>query len=190
MLKYTLTIVAAMCLLGTSAQADLTGTTLDLEITQSGFPGTMVGPTGGTHSWGYTETFTGSMAGNRSWDATSPTAHPVYDNAILFDFTDFDYAAFAVIAPSTTTLNITNIAEEVDGTFGVYLPSDLGQDISLAGSGGSGNSLTLLWDVDTVVDVEPDFPMVVVAWNSVPTPGSLALLSLAGLTARSRRRRQ
>jgi uncharacterized protein (TIGR03382 family) len=40
-----------------------------------------------------------------------------------------------------------------------------------------------------VVGANPIAPQVVVAWNSVPTPGALALLGLAGMVGGGRRRR-
>ena len=189
MIKKTLTFAAALAISG-SAMADLIGTTMDLELNQSGFLGGMVGPTGGLHTYGTTETFTGSGAGSKTWDASSPGGYAGYDNSLLIDFTSFDLPAFYVLGPSTGTLDITNIAEDVSpGSVDVYLPTVPGVSIALSASG-SGSSLTASWDAETVFVGNPVAPSVMVVWNSVPAPGPVALLALAGLTARGRRRRR
>ena len=95
---------------------------------------------------------------------------------------------FATPFPATSSLDVTNIAEPVaEGSVGVYLPTAPMTNIALTTSG-SGSSLSAQWDVSTVVTGNPVAPMVIVAWNSVPAPGALALLGLAGLVGGRRRR--
>lgn len=191
MFNTTLIAAAAIAVVGGAAQADLNGTTLDLEINHSGFLGNMVGPTGGTHTYGTTETFTGNGAGSRTWDATSPAPHPDYDNSILINYANFDLNAFYSLGPCTATLDITNIADEVAAaTVDVFLATDLNTSIALS-AGETIDSITTSWDAETVYDSNPSAPSVVVAWNSVtvPTPGTAVLLGLAGVTSIRRRRR-
>ena len=183
MIKKTLTFAAALAISST-AMADLMGTTMDLELNQSGFLGNIVGPTGGLHTYGLTETFTGSGAGSKTWDATSPGGAPGYDNSLLIDFTNFQLPAFYAMGPSTGTLDITNIAEDVAaGSVDAYLPTNPGMSIALSASD-SGNSLSVSWDAQTVFNGNPVTPSVMVTWNSVPVPapGPVALLALAGVT--------
>ncbi|UCD76430.1 MAG: PEP-CTERM sorting domain-containing protein [Phycisphaerales bacterium] len=190
MITKTLTAAVAVAALSGSAMADLIGTTLDLELNQSGFVGNLVGPTGGLHTYGTIETFTGPGAGDKTWDAMSPAGYPGYDNSILIDFTNFQLPAFYALGPSTGTMDITNIAEEVAiGSVDAYLPTNPGVSVALSASA-AGNSLSVSWDAETVYMGNPVVPSVVVVWNSIPAPGSLALLGLAGITASRRRRRR
>ena len=48
---------AAAAILTGAAQADLMGTSMDLELVQSGFAGNMAGPTGGSYTYGTLDTF-------------------------------------------------------------------------------------------------------------------------------------
>ncbi len=185
-MKKTLIIAAAIGLMSSAASADLTGTTLDMELVQSGFTGGMAGPTGGIHTYGGTDTF--YLLDGPSWDATSPAQHPALDNSILIDLTDFQYSSYFVLGPSTSTLDITNLAEDVQvGSAAVFLLGDLTTSIATATSE-SGNSLSVDWDVQAVVNDSPGSPSVMIAWSSVPAPGALALLGLAGVVPFTRRR--
>ena len=184
------TVAVSIGMLAGSATADLTGTDLDLELVQTGILGDIVGPSGGTHTYGTTDTFIPITSPMTTWDVTSPGGHPAYDNSLLLDFTNFEYALFAVPFGSTSTLDAWNIAEDVlVGSAAVFLPGDLSTDIALF-SVESGGSFTISWDVQTVCDANPVNPAVIVAWNSIPAPGAVARLGLAGLFPSSRRRRR
>jgi hypothetical protein len=187
-LKRTILASAAVVtLLSGTAMAGLTSTTLDLELVQSGFTGDIAGPSGGTHLYGTTDTFI--LSGDVSWDATSPAPHPDFENSMVLDFTNFQYASFAVLGPSMSTFDATGLAEQVEaGSVHVFLPADLSTDISISTVTGT-DSFSAVWDVETVTLANPVNPSVVVAWNSVPAPGSIALLGLAGVIGRRRPRR-
>lgn len=180
---------AAAAILTGAAQADLMGTSMDLELVQSGFAGNMAGPTGGSYTYGTLDAF--GIDELFTWDVVSPGLHPAFDNSILLDFTNFGYAAYIALGPSISTLDVTNIAEDVEiASPAVFLLSDLNTNIAQSTST-LGNSFSVGWDVETVINGNPLAPSVIVGWNSapVPAPGAMALLGLAGLTVIRRRRR-
>ncbi len=178
---------AAAAILTGAAQADLAGTSMDLQLAQSGFAGDIAGPTGGSYTYGTLGTF--DLDGAFTWDAVSPAMHPAFDNSIVLDFTNFGYAAYIALGPSISTLDVTNIAEDVQiASPAVFLLSDLNTNIAQSTST-FGNSFSIAWVVGMVIDDNPAAPGIMVAWNSVPAPGAMALLGLAGLTATRRRRR-
>lgn len=181
---------AAAAILTGAAQADLTGTSMDLQLVQSGFAGDMAGPTGGSYTYGTLGMF--DLEEVFTWDAVSPGLHPAFDNSILLDFSNFGYAAYIALGPSISTLDVTNIAEDVEiASAAVFLLSDLNTNIAQSTST-FGNSFSIGWDVGTVINDNPLAPSVIVGWNSapVPAPGAMALLGLAGLTVIRRRRRR
>ena len=186
----TRTIAAAAAAIPTgAAQADLMGTSMDMELVQSGFAGNMAGPTGGLYTYGTLDAF--GIDELFTWDGVSPGLHPAFDNSILLDFTNFGYAAYIALGPSISTLDVTNIAEDVEiASPAVFLLSDLNTNIAQSTST-LGNSFSVGWDVETVINGNPLAPSVIVGWNSapVPAPGAMALLGLAGLTVIRRRRR-
>lgn len=186
----TRTIAAAVAAILTgAAHADLMGTTMDLQLVQSGFAGDMAGPTGGSYTYGTLGTF--DLEGVFTWSALSPGLHPGFENSILIDFTNFGYAAYIALGPSISTLDVTNIAEDVEITSpAVFLLSDLNTNIAQSTST-VGNSFSIAWAVETVINDNPAGPGIMVGWNSipVPAPGAMALLGLAGLTVTRRRRR-
>jgi MYXO-CTERM domain-containing protein len=182
----TLMLSAAVLLMTSPATADLIGTTMDLHLEQSGLVGQMAGPTSGVHTYGTTTII--ELAPGVSWDASSPAALPGHDNSILLDFTNFQYASYITLGPSTSTLDITNIAEDVAvGSAGVYLLSDPATSIAQFADE-VGNTIHIGWDVGAVIGDNPVNPRVIVAWDSVPAPGALGLFSLAGVLAGRRRR--
>ena len=181
---------AAAAILTGAAQADLTGTSMDLQLVQSGFAGDMAGPPGGSYTYGTLDAF--GIDELFTWDAVSPGLHPAFDNSILLDFSNFGYAAYIALGPSISTLDVTNLAEDVEiASAAVFLLSDLNTNIAQSTST-FGNSFSIGWDVGTVIDDNPLAPSVIVGWNSapVPAPGAMALLGLAGLTVIRRRRRR
>ncbi len=190
MTKSTRTIaIAAAAILTGAAQADLMGTAMDLQLVQSGFAGDLVGPTGGSYIYGALGRF--ALDETVSWDALSPAFHPSFDNSILLDFTNFSYSAYTVFGPSSSTLDITNLFEDVEiGSPAVFLLSDLNTNIAQI-SNTFGNGFSIAWDVETVLNDNPAAPSVVVGWNSepVPAPGAMALLGLVFLDTTRRRRR-
>ena len=180
---------AAAAILTGAAQADLMGTSMDMELVQSGFAGNMAGPTGGSYTYGTLDTF--GIDELFTWDVMSPSFHPAFDNSILLDFSNFGYAAYIALGPSISTLDVTNIAEDVEiASPAVFLLSDLNTNIAQSTST-LGTSFSVGWDVETVINGNPLAPSVIVGWNSapVPAPGAMALLGLAGLTVIRRRRR-
>ncbi len=180
---------AAAAILTGAAQADLMGTSMDMELVQSGFAGNMAGPTGGSYTYGTLDAF--GIDELFTWDVVSPGLHPAFDNSILLDFSNFGYAAYIALGPSISTLDVTNIAEDVEiASPAVFLLSDLNTNIAQSTST-LGNSFSVGWDVETVINGNPLAPSVIVGWNSapVPAPGAMALLGLAGLTVIRRRRR-
>ena len=180
---------AAAAILTGAAQADLMGTSMDLELVQSGFAGNLAGPTGGSYTYGTLDTF--GIDELFTWDVVSPGLHPAFDHSILLDFSNFGYAAYIALGPSISTLDVTNFAEDVEiASPAVFLLSDLNTNIAQSTST-FGNSFSIGWDVETVINGNPLAPSVIVGWNSapVPAPGAMALLGLAGLTVIRRRRR-
>jgi hypothetical protein len=178
----------AAAAISASALADLTGTSMNLNLTTNGLAGTLAGPSGGSYTYGSSGTFN-LLTAPTSWDASSPAFHPLYDNSILLDFADFQYASYAVLGPASSTLNVTGLAEDAaDGSIGVYLITDLFTNIAQTTSS-SGDAFSVKWDVSTVA-TNPLGPAAIVAWNSVPVPapGPLALVgAAAALTSRRRR---
>ena len=149
----------------------------------------MAGPTGGSYTYGTLDAF--GIDELFTWDVVSPGLHPAFDNSILLDFSNFGYAAYIALGPSISTLDVTNIAEDVEiASPAVFLLSDLNTNIAQSTST-LGNSFSVGWDVETVINGNPLAPSVIVGWNSapVPAPGAMALLGLAGLTVIRRRRR-
>ena len=186
----TIAIAAVATVLTGTAQADLTGTTMDMELIQSGFAGGIAGPTGGSYTYGQLGTF--DLDESLTWDAFSPAPHPAFDNSILLDFTNFAYSAYIALGPATSTLELTNIFEDVQfGSPAVFLLSDLDTDIAQS-MDTFGNGFNITWDIGTIINDNPAAPSVIVAWNSVPVPGpgAMALLGLASLTGNRRRRRR
>lgn len=180
MKRFAVAAIAASLLVAGSAQADLNGTMMDLEVSHTG-------------AFGFTESGTLTYGGADTVIAdpgfpqffmvfSSPGTAPGFMNAIQVDFTDFAYGDFA---GETGSLDITGIDEQVeDGS--VVILNEGGAKIA-TGTNGS-DSLSLTWNVDDVLN-SGSGTLMTVAWNSViPTPGALALLGMAGVAGRRRRR--
>lgn len=188
MLKRTLAMAAVTtALIATTAQASLVET-MDLELTHDGLM-SLSGPSIGTHTYGTTDTLFLISNPTQTWDVSSPAALPGFDKTLLLDFTNFSYDSFAFPFPSNSTLSVSNLVDEVaDGSVGVFTLNNQATNIASVVEEDYGFSVT--WAASDVA-FNPEGPAVLVGWNTVPVPGpgSLALMGLAGLSARGRRRR-
>lgn len=194
-----LVAVAAALVPAAAASAGLMNTDMDLALEQSGTLGGPVplgiGVTGGTHTYGETDTYGATLVGfpYGTWTVESPGSIPVFgpgggpapDWLIDIDFSDFTYANFT---GETSTLTVTGLDEAVDIS-SVAVFAD-GTEITLLVAAVGSNGFSVRWNVDDVISGGPLEPGVVVAWNStVPAPGAAALLGLAGTMTTRRRRR-
>ena len=168
---------AATLSAGFAFAGDLTGTDFELFINHTGPFGENVG---GTYTYGTFEEFFDSFG--FSWSANSPNGTSGFDNSVLIDFANFAYGDFA---GETATLDISGLdIDPQPGSLAVLNAN--GTDIGFNYTSGSG-SLGANWSVDDVVNTGVN--QVVLAWdNVIPAPGALALLGLAGIAARRRRR--
>jgi MYXO-CTERM domain-containing protein len=190
MLKHAMAVAAvAAAITCTSAHADLMNTEMDLSLSTDGFVGTVAGPVGGTHTWGHSDLYN-VVGGSQFISVTSPTPLiATKDNALLIDFSGFAYMTYTQFGPATSTLTLTGIDEHIDTTsVALYLPSNPAAPMPAAVLA-TDDSITVSWDVDTVVSANMLSPQVLVTWDSAPVPaaGPLALLGLAGVCARRRR---
>jgi len=173
-------VVAAAALVfaaGASFAGDLTGTDLELMIDHTGPFGE---PVGGTYTYGTFEEFFDSFG--FSWSANSPNGTAGFDNSILIDFANFAYGDFG---GETATVDMTGIdIDPQPGSFAVL--NSAGTNIGFNYTSGSG-ALGAQYLVDDVLSTGVN--TVVLAWdNVIPAPGALALLGIAGVAARRRRR--
>ncbi len=177
--------------LGVASQADasLLGTSMNITITHTGISGGLVGPAFVPHTYGgapsiFNNQFFGSFL------IASPTVAPGYDNAILVDFSLFNYSGF--IGGNMGTIAIASIDEDVAaGSVAIFAgASGMGPNIAV-GATSNGSSLSASWSTDLIYTADATPDAMVVAWNSapVPAPGALALLGAAGLVGLRRRRK-
>ena len=103
--------------------------------------------------------------------------------ALLFNVKPTDPFVFASIV---FVLILTGIAEGVDLS-SVRVQVN-GSNVGFGAAGAAGG-FQVSWTTASALSGNPVNPNVVVAWNSVPGPGSFALLGLAGLVGRRGRRR-
>lgn len=182
-MKKIATAVFAVLMCAASALADLSGTTMNVNITHDQF--TVLSAVSGTHTYGAPTTLTAFGWGDVL--LTSPAAAPLMDNAMNVDFTNFAYSAFVAPFPAIGTIKITNIAEPFDLSSVKILVNGLNIATGVANFG---NGFQASWSAPLVFNGNPIQPNLTVAWNSiVPAPGALALLGLAGLVGRRGRAR-
>jgi MYXO-CTERM domain-containing protein len=163
------------------ARADLSGTSMTITITHTGPAGGIVGPAVINHTYGTPSLFTNMFFG--SFTVTHPLIMPAgFDNALLIDFSNFNYSGFAGYTGTISAIGIDDAV--APGSVAILIGgASMGSSLSSTSS-----SIAGTWNTSDVLGVNAASPQVVVAWNSVPGPGALAVLGLAGLTGRRRRR--
>lgn len=176
--------IAAALLSSTSAMANLAGTNMTVSVTHAGPFNGLSGINNVNYTYGAPGTYTAPGWGDLL--VTSPAPAPGLGNALKLDFTAFNYSAFTGPFATVGTVKLMNIAEPVD-LASVHLLVN-GANIALGPATAVTNGFQASWNSQDVFNGNPVSPSVVVAWNSVPAPGALALLGLAGLTARRRSR--
>ncbi len=191
----TRTIIATLAVatagaFASSAEASLNGTPLTATISHTGVGWSLVGNAVVPHTYGGVPSVFNSM-----WYGTflvaSPAAAPGYDNALLVDFSLFNYVGFAA---ETGTISVTGLSENIaPGSIAIFSgTAGIGPNIASNVSNGA-NSFTASWSAAAIYTPAAGTPdAMVVAWNSAPAPapGALALLGTAGLVGTSRRRRR
>jgi hypothetical protein len=175
--RFVSAAAAAVVMSGAAFAGDLTGTDFELFINHTGPFGENVG---GTYTYGTFEEFFDSFG--FSWSANSPNGTGGFDNSVLIDFANFAYGDFA---GETATVDITGLDIDPQGGSFAVLNAN-GADIGFNYTSGSG-ALGAQYLVNSVIDTGVN--TVVLAWdNVVPAPGALALLGIAGIAGRRRRR--
>jgi hypothetical protein len=191
----TRTIIAALAVasagaFASSAGASLNGTPLTATITHTGVGWSLVGNAVVPHTYGGSPSiFTSMWYG--SFLLASPAAAPGYDNALLVDFSLFNYVGFAT---ETGTISVTGLSENIaPGSIAIFSgTAGIGPNIASNVSNGV-NNFTASWSAAAIYTPSAGTPdAMVVAWNSAPAPapGALALLGAAGLVGTGRRRRR
>jgi hypothetical protein len=182
-MKKFLAALVAVLACSASAMADLNGTNMTLSVNHAGLFSGVSAITDQSYAYGSPANFL--AAGWGTLNVNSPAPAPGYDNALTLDFTNFSYSTFAGF-PSVGTVTLKNIAEAPDLASVKVLVNgfSIGYGV-MSATGGFQAS----WNTASVFTFSPDTPHVIVAWNSVPAPGALALLGLAGVAGRARRRR-
>jgi MYXO-CTERM domain-containing protein len=181
-MKTIVTAIVAVLMCSASALADLTGTQMNITITHTGPAGGMVGPAVFNHTYGGVNMFTNPFLG--SFTVASPAMTPGYDNAVLIDFTTFNYIGFA---DNLGTAVFASVDEPIDPTSITLLANNVPIGINILQSG---DGFTASWNTNDLLAASPTTDNMVVAWNSmpVPAPGALALLGLAAVAPHGRRR--
>jgi hypothetical protein len=188
LLTATTAAVAALLFTAVPAHASLIGDSLNVTVTHTGVAGGLVGAANVTHTYaGLPSTFTHPMFG--SFLIATPANAPGFDNAVLVDFSMFNYMGFS---NSTGTIVIAGIAEDVAPGSVAIFAGVVGAGVNIAsGASDAGSMLTASWSSNSIFTPGAAPDAMVVAWDSapVPAPGALALLGMAGVVAGSRRRR-
>lgn len=182
-----LVAVAGAALASGSAHASLNGTTMNIAVNHAG-PFSAISSVSGVHTYGTPSAFVAAGWGTMNVASPAPVFPAGFDNAVKLDFTSFNYSAFA--APGFATVGtgkFTNLAEAFDLNSVKIFINGVDKTVSHANFG---NGFQVSWNTADVLAGSPVTPNVVVAWNSVvPAPGAMALMGLAGVAARGRRRR-
>ncbi len=181
---------AVTATINSSASASLIGTSFTATVSHDGIAGGVAGPSLFNHTYGglptvVPNTFFGSFL------VASPMVVVGYDNAILVDFSLFNYSGFIAPTPATGTITLTGLAENVAAGSAVLIAGTTGIGPNVGTNFLTpGNSLVAHWSAASIYtpDASPD--AFILAWNSVPAPapGALALLGMAGLVGVRRRR--
>lgn len=184
-MKIFATAIAAALAISGSAMADLTGTTMTMSVNHAGSFSAISAITNVTYTYGSPSAFV--VPGWGTLNVTSPVspAPPGLANSLKLDFTAFNYSAFSGPFATTGTVKLINLAEGFDLSSVQILVN--GANIA-TGVAAVGNGFQASWSTQAVFNANPVNPNVVVAWNSVPGPGALALMGLAGIAPRRRRR--
>jgi hypothetical protein len=157
MMRGALIAAATVCMFGSGASAQLTGTTMN--INQS-FTGVFATVTNGPHVYGTTTIYPDPGFPTFTWQATSPASpQPTgFANSIFCDYTLFALTDFS---GETTVLNITGIAVPV-ATNSARIINSAGAQIGTGTSGAGAISFTIL--IDQIL--AGPTPTMTVAWNS------------------------
>ena len=179
----TVAALAVAALVSGSAHAALTGTNMNVSLVHSQFTAqSMLAPT--TYTYGNATGM--NVTGWGTVLITSPSSAPGSANAMTLDFTNFGYATVFSAFPATGTVILTNLAEGVNLASVKVLVN--GNNVG-SGTAAATGGFQVSWNTTAVLAGSMVTPNVVVAWNSVPSPGSFALLGLAGLVSRRGRKR-
>lgn len=180
----TVVALAAAAFVSGNANAALTGTNMNVSLLHSQFTAqSMLAPT----SYTYGNNTGMNVLGWGTVQITSPAAAAGFDNAVKLDFTNFGYASVFSAFPANGTAILTNLAEGVD-LASVRVQVN-GSNVGIAPAAAAAGGFQVSWTTASALAGNPVNPSVTVAWNSVPGPGSFALLGLAGLVGRRGRRR-
>lgn len=179
----TVVALAAAAFVSGNANATLTGTSMNVSMLHSQFTAqSMLAPT----SYTYGNATGMNVVGWGTVQITSPAAAVGFDNAMKLDFTNFGYITVFSAFPANGTVILTGLAEGVDLS-SVKVQVN-GSDVGFGAAAAAGG-FQVSWTTAAALAGSAINPSVTVAWNSVPGPGSFALLGLAGLVSRRGRRR-
>jgi len=177
---YAAMTVAAMTV-GGAAQANLVGSNFgftlfhDIPVLPQTF--------NDTHTYGTSQNYINNFGFFFDLDTTTPMVG--VDNRIHVDLSGMQYNT--INGDFDNTLTITGLAEDIVLSSLQVLSN--GNDVGFNITSAAPNSFEVMWNKTTVLATgNPLTPSVDVIWNSVPTPGVLTLLGVAGLITRRRRR--
>ena len=187
-MKTTLLAATAALLVAGTAKADLTGTSFTLDVDHNGLGGMTVDVAPPTlMTYGTPQVFNAPLIGMWTAITGGPVTTPGatgFDNSLELNFSTLSsYQLFANDPQGIAT--VANLSENVlAGSVEVYVDDSF---VGLGTVSGSGNGFDASWTPATVWNSGDK--SVLIVWNSVPAPGAIAFLGLAGLTNRRRRRR-
>jgi len=166
-----------------AAQASVVGSPLAVMVEHDGTAGGLFGPMVAVHLYGNTQTETYPPLG--TWDLGSgqtmawPSAVG-YDNNLVLDFSAMSYVAFSNDPNATLTVSGLDL-DVLPGSVQLLIDGNI-----VSSGADTGSGFTAMWTpADLVLADETE---VIVVWNSVPAPGALACLGLAGVAFKRRRR--
>lgn len=167
-------LLAAALSVGISggALAEQFGTPLTVTVSHSG-------PFGETQSFTHIYGTTNQVFDSLGFSYTVESFTSIGLGALRFDFSNFAYADFA---GETGSISVSGVTDPL--FFVGLLDTDL-HTIAAADIDGPG-SFSAQWEVDDVLATGA--PVMYVAWNYKPTPGTAALLGVAGAAGLRRRR--